>query len=60
MAYEIKCLKDNNDLLEKSVEWFGSKWKVPLEAYRESMSACLAKEQSIPQLDVTERKLNQV
>ena len=49
MAYEIKCLRDNQDLLEKSVEWFGSKWKVPLEAYRESMSACLTKEQSIPQ-----------
>jgi len=49
MAYEIKCLRDNQDLLDKSVEWFGSKWKVPLEAYRESMSTCLAKERSIPQ-----------
>ena len=49
MAYEIKCLRDNQDLLDKSVEWFGSKWKVPLEAYRESMSASFTKEKSIPQ-----------
>ena len=49
MDYEILNLREHPDLLGRAAQWFHEKWGVPLEAYRESMEACLKGEGSVPQ-----------
>ncbi len=49
MDYEILNLRERPELLERAAAWFHEKWGVPLEAYRESMEACLKGEGSVPQ-----------
>ena len=49
MNYELFRLVDRPELLESAAQWFHEKWHVPLEAYRESMQACLAGEAPVPQ-----------
>ena len=34
---------------EQAARWFSQKWEIPVEAYRESMDACLENPQGIPQ-----------
>ena len=41
-ALRLLPLREQPALLERAVAWFSSKWSVPAEAYRESMTACLA------------------
>lgn len=49
MAYEIIRLVDRPDYMESGARWFHEKWGIPLEAYRESMEACLAAGSAVPQ-----------
>lgn len=47
--YEIINLLDRQDLKEEAASWFSSKWRVPKEAYLESMEECFARENPVPQ-----------
>jgi N-acetylglutamate synthase-like GNAT family acetyltransferase len=49
MTYEILSLWDHPELADRAARWFHEKWGVPLEAYRESMAACLEKAGPVPQ-----------
>ena len=49
MDYEILNLREHPDLLGRAAAWFHEKWGVPLEAYRESMEACLQRSGPVPQ-----------
>lgn len=42
-------LRERPALLEGAARWFHQAWKVPLKAYRESMAACLAQREAVPQ-----------
>ena len=46
---EIIHLRDRADLEGKMAEWFHSKWKIPAEAYLESMEECRKKNGTVPQ-----------
>ena len=46
--YEILRLNERPALLEALAAWFSEKWRVPLEAYRESMAESLAAEDPWP------------
>ena len=46
-------LSSRPDLIPRAAEWFYAKWGVPLEAYRESMDACLTGKDPVPQWYVT-------
>lgn len=37
-SYTIVAIRDRQELREKAARWFHDKWKVPLEAYLDSMS----------------------
>ena len=47
----MECLKlrDCPSLAADAARWFHEKWGVPLEAYEESMAACLRGEGPVPQ-----------
>lgn len=49
MNYEIIRLTDHPERKEPAARWFHEKWGIPLEAYKESMEACLAKRNPVPQ-----------
>ena len=49
MDYSILNLREHPELLDRAAEWFHAKWGVPLDAYRESMEACLKGEGPVPQ-----------
>lgn len=49
MKDELVRLADRPELLDSAAQWFHEKWHVPLEAYRESMQACLEGESPVPQ-----------
>ncbi len=49
MEYEIINLRDRPELKDGAAAWFHAKWGYPLEAYRESMEACLAGPCPVPQ-----------
>ncbi len=46
---EILKLRENPALAERAAKWFHEKWGVPLEAYRESVDACLRGDGAVPQ-----------
>ncbi len=46
---KILKLRENPALAERAAQWFHEKWGVPLEAYRESIDACLANAAAVPQ-----------
>lgn len=48
-TWRIEPLRARPELLETAARWFHEKWQVPLEAYRESMSACIARADCVPQ-----------
>lgn len=48
MEYEIVPLRDRPGLKEQAARWFHEKWGIPLQAYRESMEACLAGGSVVP------------
>ena len=47
--YRILNLTENPELAEKAALWFSQKWRIPLEAYCESIGESLAEEKSVPQ-----------
>lgn len=49
MNYEIVNLVDRPEIIEQAAQWFHEKWDIPLEAYMESMEACIKGITSIPQ-----------
>lgn len=49
MDYEIIRLMDRPQMKERAARWFHEKWHIPLEAYLESMEACLAGKEPVPQ-----------
>lgn len=49
MDYMIVKLRDMPSVKEQAAQWFHEKWRVPLEAYRESMEDCLAGRSAVPQ-----------
>lgn len=49
MACEILKLRDCPQWLDRGAAWFHAKWGVPLEAYRESMAACVKNLGAVPQ-----------
>lgn len=46
---EILKIRDNGNMAAKAAEWFHSKWGIPLEAYGESIQACLEGKGAVPQ-----------
>lgn len=42
-------LCDNSEFLEKAAQWFSEKWKIPVEAYQESILECVEQKNGIPQ-----------
>lgn len=49
MEYKVIRLVDRPELKERAARWFHGKWGIPLEAYAESMAACLAMKSAVPQ-----------
>ena len=46
---EILKLREEKERISEAAFWFHEKWKVPMEAYRESMQAATENNSSIPQ-----------
>ena len=49
MSYTIISLEDQPQIKDQAAAWFHEKWGVPLQAYLESMDACLAGTGAVPQ-----------
>lgn len=49
MNYKIIRLTDKPEIKEQAATWFHEKWKIPLEAYIESMEECLKEMNPFPQ-----------
>ena len=49
MNYKIVRLIDHPEIKEQAARWFHEKWGIPLQAYLESMEACLAGGNPVPQ-----------
>ena len=49
VVYQIINLRERPELADQAADWFHDKWGIPLEAYEESIAACLAGETPIPQ-----------
>ncbi|MBR5289128.1 MAG: GNAT family N-acetyltransferase [Clostridia bacterium] len=49
MEYSIIALRDRQDLKERAANWFHSKWRVPVEAYLDSMSENDGNKAGVPQ-----------
>lgn len=49
IEYSIISLKENPDLKETFAKWFHAKWGIPVEAYLESMNACINSQKDVPQ-----------
>lgn len=46
---QLRKIREHNEMAEKAAQWFHEKWEVPLEAYKESIEACLKRENPVPQ-----------
>ena len=49
VTMEIVKIREHSEMVDKAAEWFYSKWKVPVEAYADSMKECLKNTGSVPQ-----------
>lgn len=49
MSVSLVRLTERPELLPRAARWFHEKWGIPEEAYRESMEACLAGKNAVPQ-----------
>lgn len=49
MEYKIIRLADRPEIKEQAAQWFHEKWKIPLEAYLESMEESLTGKGPVPQ-----------
>lgn len=46
---EMVKVREHKELVFKAAEWFHQKWGIPVEAYTESMEACINKQEAVPQ-----------
>lgn len=46
---EILKIREQPPLLEDAARWFHAKWGIPADAYRESMTQCVANAAPVPQ-----------
>lgn len=46
---EIIKLREHGELAQRAAEWFHQKWGIPMEAYTESIDACITNREAIPQ-----------
>lgn len=46
---EIFEIRKHGELADEAAKWFHSKWSIPLEAYEESIAACLEGGSGVPQ-----------
>ncbi len=46
---ELIALQKHRELAEKAAKWFHQKWGIALEAYQESIEACIKGDSAIPQ-----------
>lgn len=46
---ELLKIREHNNIACQAAEWFHQKWGIPLEAYTESIKACLNGERAVPQ-----------
>ncbi|MCI9337910.1 MAG: GNAT family N-acetyltransferase [Lachnospiraceae bacterium] len=46
---EIRKIREHPDMAQAAAGWFHEKWGIPLKAYRESIEACLRRENPVPQ-----------
>jgi len=49
MTYTIIAIRDRQDLKQAAAEWFHSKWRVPVQAYLDSMSENDGNKTGVPQ-----------
>ena len=49
MTYKIVRLSDAPEMKARMAAWFHEKWRIPLEAYLESMDECLASDGAYPE-----------
>lgn len=49
MDYKIIRLIDQPELKERMANWFHEKWRIPLDAYLDSMNDCLKEGSVVPQ-----------
>lgn len=49
MQFEILKIQEYRQLKEAAAEWFHKKWGIPIEAYRQSMQACIEHKSAVPQ-----------
>ncbi|HIT08389.1 MAG TPA: GNAT family N-acetyltransferase [Candidatus Merdivicinus faecavium] len=48
-SVEFLKIREHPELAGRAADWFHQKWSVPLEAYQESIAACLQKAAAVPQ-----------
>lgn len=46
---QLRKIREHNEMAKRAAQWFHEKWEVPLEAYKESIEACLKRENPVPQ-----------
>ncbi|MDE6698336.1 MAG: GNAT family N-acetyltransferase [Lachnospiraceae bacterium] len=46
---EILKLREHGELAQRAAEWFHQKWGIPMEAYAESIDACITNREAVPQ-----------
>lgn len=49
LPYKIVNISEKPELVERACKWFSEKWKVPYEAYMESMNESLSEKSAVPQ-----------
>lgn len=49
MEYKMIRLTDHPSRKEQAAQWFHEKWDIPLDAYRDSIEACLSQSSTVPQ-----------
>lgn len=50
---QLRKIREHNEMAKKAAQWFHEKWEVPLEAYKESIEACLKGKNPVPQWYIT-------
>lgn len=49
MMIRFLKLREHGELADQAAQWFHEKWGIPLEAYKESIVACLKQKSAVPQ-----------
>lgn len=46
---QIIKIREHQELAQRAAKWFHQKWKIPLNAYEESISECINTDEAVPQ-----------